>query len=89
MNRRQLLEARREKHEYYLRRCLGPGFSLEVQGGRAILTGLEGGLEVRFPARWLLEFDALRRLGVVADRTPAPFGWCDVRARRFLPNGAV
>ncbi len=51
MNRRQLLEARREMHEYYLRRCLGPGFSLEVKGRSAVILGWQGEFELHFPAR--------------------------------------
>ncbi len=64
MNRRQLLEARREMHEYYLRRRLGQGFSLEVQGGSAVVKGWQGDFEMRFPARWLFRHDILSALGV-------------------------
>ncbi len=64
MNRWQLLEARRKMHEYYLRRHLGPGFSLEVKGRSAVILGWQGEFELRFPARWLFEYDALRRVGV-------------------------
>ena len=63
LNRRQLLEIRRGAHEQYLRRRMGPSFSLTVEGGTAVVRAYEGSLEVRFAARRLFEPDALRRCG--------------------------
>lgn len=67
---RQLLELRREAHEDYLRRVQavrgrGPfsRFEIAVEDGEAVVRGLGGWFTVRFPARGLMDRDALHKRG--------------------------
>ena len=73
MNRQQFLEMRLRAHEEWLRRQ-GPrlgkygipmfhGFTVAIEGGAAVIRGFNGWFEVRIPAKWLFEPDALRRCG--------------------------
>ena len=65
MNRAQFLEMRRRANEMYLRRRLGPSWSIEVHGGRAFVVGWQGDFRLSFPARLLLTDTPLRTLGLV------------------------
>ena len=73
MNRQQFMEMRRRAHEEWLRRQ-GPRlgkygipmfhrYTVDVEGGSAVIRGWGGTFEVRIPAKWLFEPDALNRCG--------------------------
>ena len=64
LTRRQFLELRRHMHEDYLHHTYPfPRFEIRIEGDEAVVSGYEGGLEVRFPAKVLVYYDALRRRG--------------------------
>ncbi len=64
LTRRELLEIRRAAHEFYLKRRHGFWWTLAIERGEAVVRcGPSDYLTVRFPARELLERDALSRHG--------------------------
>ena len=63
LNRRQYVEIRRRAGEHYLQIRLGRGWRIDVHGGKAIVSGWSGGLEVVLPLSAILQPDGLRRRG--------------------------
>ena len=64
LTRHQFLELRRRMHEDYLRRTYPfRRFEILIDGDEAVVSGMDGAIEVRFPARVLVYHDALRRRG--------------------------
>lgn len=63
LSRRQFLEIRRSAGERWLQTRHGRGWRIRLAGGRAIVSGWEGGLEVVLPIGAILEPDGLRRRG--------------------------
>lgn len=62
LNRQEFLEMRRRMHEEWLRRDHRfQNATIVIEDGEAVVRS--GLLEVRFPAKGLLEPDALRRRG--------------------------
>ncbi len=63
LSRRQYIEIRRRAGEHYLQVRHGWGWRINVHGGKAIVSGWGGSLEVVLPVKAILDSDGLRRRG--------------------------